>query len=559
MKKVIKKAMMTVLTIAALLTISASANNPIVKEDDKGNRVYAGDPAAIVVDDTVYLFCGHDTSTTNYYYMPEWLCYSSKDMVNWKYEGVPMRASDFSWGSASDAWAGEVEYYNGKYYFFMCKNSTGISVGVSDNITGPYVDALNGKKLVYPNWTSGKVGWDDIDPTVWVETDELGEEHRYICWGNSNCYIAELTESMTSLVDLNNDGQVNGGDISEVVIDGIPEDSQFTEAPWLYKRGDLYYLFFASNWHEELSYATSDCVTGPYTYRGKLMEAGASSNTNHPAVIDFKGKTYLFYHTGAMENGSGYRRSVCVDEINFNSDGSIDLLYESSVGLDGEKVYISPVSDPSKKIYHGYFSNTVDSAAYPSGSLVYCDEFTVNREDFEWEIIAGRADERYVSIQSVNKMGYFITDYNSHVKLLHDNDAKDETAQSMTFIEHEGLCGKGVSYESMTERGKYLTVIGDRIVLTNGFDKETSSFLITEVDNPDKLDIYTDASGIHLSGAYTGDDKTVLLYVKNAEGKVVDIKFVRADDERMLDYTYLPKSHGTYTVVFGSFKKNVEF
>ena len=26
-------------------------------------------------------------------------------------------------------------------------------------------------------------------------------------------------------------------------------------------------------------------------------------------------QTYIFYHTGAMENGSGYRRSVCVDEL----------------------------------------------------------------------------------------------------------------------------------------------------------------------------------------------------------------------------------------------------
>lgn len=92
-----KKVLAFVLVVVMLLGVSVSANNPIVKEDDQGNRVYAGDPAAIVVDDTVYLFCGHDTSTTNYYYMPEWLCYSSKDLVNWTYEGVPMKASDFSW------------------------------------------------------------------------------------------------------------------------------------------------------------------------------------------------------------------------------------------------------------------------------------------------------------------------------------------------------------------------------------------------------------------------------------------------------------------------------
>ncbi|MBQ6794884.1 MAG: family 43 glycosylhydrolase [Clostridia bacterium] len=554
-----KRVLAFVMAFMMLFAISVSANNPIVKEDGNGNRIYAGDPAAIVVDDTVYLFCGHDTSTTNSYYMPEWLCYSSKDMINWKYEGVPMRASDFSWGSAADAWAGEVEYYKGKYYFFMCKNSTGISVGVSDNITGPYKDHLNGVKLVQPGWTRGKVGWDDIDPTVWIENDEKGVEHRYIAWGNSNLYIAELTEDMKSLVDLNGDGAVNGGDITEIHIQDMPNTTAFTEAPWFYKRGDLYYIFFANSWHEELSYATSKSVTGPYTYGGKIMEAGASSNTNHPSVIDFKGKTYIFYHTGAMENGSGYRRSICVEELKFNDDGSIDLFYESSVGLDGTKVFISPVSDPSKKIYHGYFSNTIEPTAYPAGSLVFCDDFTVNKADFEWEIIPGRGNEEYVSIQAVNKMGYFITNYNSHVKVLHDNDATRETAQSMTFIERDGLCGEGVSYESMTEKGMFLTVVGNRVQLTSGHDKEASSFIITEVNNPDKLTVSADGDGIHLKGTYTGDKRNVLLYVKNEEGTIVDFKIVRINESRMLDYTFEPEKGGVYTVVFGTFSENVEF
>ena len=554
-----KKTIFLVLTLIMLFSVTVSANNPIVKTDNAGNRVYAGDPAAIVVDDTVYLFCGHDTSTTNYYYMPEWLCYSSKDMVNWTYEGVPMKASDFSWGKASDAWAGEVEYYNGKYYFFMCKNATGISVGVSDSITGPYKDHLNGNRLVYPWWTSGKVGWDDIDPTVWIENDENGIEHRYICWGNSNLYIAELNEEMNSLVDLSGDGVVDGGDITELFIQDMPEGTTFTEAPWIYKRGDLYYLFFANNWFEELSYATSSSVTGPYTYGGKLMEAGGSSNTNHPSVIDFKGKTYIFYHTGAMENGSGYRRSVCLDELKFNEDGSIDLFEESSVGIDGAKVYISPVSDPSKKLYHGYFSSTTEATAYPAGSLIYCDDLTVNESDFWWEIIPSRSNDEYVSIQSVNKMGYFITEYNSHIKLLHDNDAKKETAQSMSFIEREGLAGSGVSYESVSEKGMYLTVSGDRLILTNGANAKASTFIISEVDNPDKLRVDADDEGIHLVGTYTGKNPVMLMYIKNAEGMIVDFKIITTNDARVLDYTFVPEVPGDYTVTLGTFSQTVTY
>jgi hypothetical protein len=191
--------------------------------------------------------------------------------------------------------------------------------------------------------------------------------------------------------------------------------------------------------------------------------------------------------------------------------------------------------------------------------LVYCDEFTVNKADFEWEIIPGRANDEYVSIQAVNKMGYFITNYNSYVKLLHDNDAQPATAQSMTFIKRDGLAGSGVSFESMSERGKYLTVAKGMLTLTNGYNKDASSFIVTEVNNPDKLTVNADESGIHLKGTYTGENTTVLLYIKNAEGKVVDFKFVRTNDSRRLDYTYLPQAKGSYTVVFGTFKKNVEF
>ena len=47
------------------------------------------------------------------------------------------------------------------------------------------------------------------------------------------------------------------------------------------------------------------------------------SFTNHPGVIDFKGKSYLFYHNAALPGGSGFTRSVCVEEVRFNKDGSI--------------------------------------------------------------------------------------------------------------------------------------------------------------------------------------------------------------------------------------------
>jgi arabinoxylan arabinofuranohydrolase len=39
--------------------------------------------------------------------------------------------------------------------------------------------------------------------------------------------------------------------------------------------------------------------------------------------VDYKGKTYLFYHNGDLPGGGGFHRSVCVDEMKFNPDGSV--------------------------------------------------------------------------------------------------------------------------------------------------------------------------------------------------------------------------------------------
>ena len=60
------------------------------------------------------------------------------------------------------------------------------------------------------------MGHADIDPTVWIEEDENGEEHRYLMWGNTYNYICELNEDMISVKDLNGDGEITFGDDGDV-------------------------------------------------------------------------------------------------------------------------------------------------------------------------------------------------------------------------------------------------------------------------------------------------------------------------------------------------------
>ena len=98
----------------------------------------------------------------------------------------------------------------------------------------------------------------------------------------------------------------------------------YEEGPWLYKRKDLYYLLWAGGpISEHLGYSTSKSPTGPWKYGGVLMPTEGRSFTNHPGMVDYKGNTYLFYHNGALPGGGGFTRSVCVEQAEFNKDGSI--------------------------------------------------------------------------------------------------------------------------------------------------------------------------------------------------------------------------------------------
>jgi hypothetical protein len=90
---------------------------------------------------------------------------------------------------------------------------------------------------------------------------------------------------------------------------------------------------------ETISYAMADNIEGPWTFMGELTGMATDSFTIHPGVTDFKGKTYLFYHNSTLSlDGYGPatgRRSVCVDEMFYNPDGSIRPVVQTRAGING--------------------------------------------------------------------------------------------------------------------------------------------------------------------------------------------------------------------------------
>jgi len=289
---------------------------------------FTADPAPLVVGDRLYLYVGHDEAREGEMFnMKEWLVYSTSDMRHWTAHGPIMRVTDFRWAQ-KDAWASQAVRKNGRYWFYAAVEhdpshpGKAIGVAVSDQPTGPFVDAKGSALITNEMTPKGTHSWEDIDPTVFTEDDGTS----WIAWGNRNAYLAKLKPNMIEL----------DGPIAEIT------PPHFEEGPWLHKRGNLYYLTYASldrrtQQDERVSYATAPSIRGPWTYRGELTGPARNSFTIHPGIAEFKGRWYLFLHNAAQaiggEQGALGRRSVTAERLFYNPDGTMRPVEQTAAGV----------------------------------------------------------------------------------------------------------------------------------------------------------------------------------------------------------------------------------
>ncbi|SEI58525.1 Glycosyl hydrolases family 43 [Dyadobacter sp. SG02] len=288
--------------------------NPIIQSP------YTADPTALVHNQTVYLYTGHDDPPEGIddYHMHDWLCFSSNDLVHWIEHNSPLKATDFAWASG-DAYASKVVEYQGEFYWFVSVTHAGgpykaIGVAVSDSPTGPFKDAIGSALVTHDMLPVTKSEKANLDPTVLIDDDGKA----YLFWGNGRCYFAELNENLLELA----------GPISVIE---LPE---FTEGAHIHKRGSTYYLAYGYGYPEKVAYATSRTITGPWEFKGILNETAGNCATNRPAIIEFKGSDYFFYHNGALPKGGSHRRSVCVDRLYYNGDGTMRRVVMTTEGIN---------------------------------------------------------------------------------------------------------------------------------------------------------------------------------------------------------------------------------
>jgi len=286
----------------------AVAQNPFIRDQ------FSADPSARVFGDKVYVYPSHDILASEgkgrigWFCMEDYHVFSSDNLTDWTDHGVIVKQNEVPWVKKNSyaMWAPDCIYKNGKYYFYFPataadttnKRRFTIGVAVSDKPTGPFTPQAESITNVR-----------GIDPNVFIDKD--GQPYLY--WSQGNIYGAKLKDDMLELA-------MEPKTLGELPTKGLKE------GPFMFERNGIYYLTYphVENKIERLEYATGDNPLGPFKFAGVIMdESPINCWTNHHSIIQVKNQWYLFYHHNDYSPKFDKARSVRIDSLFFNADGSI--------------------------------------------------------------------------------------------------------------------------------------------------------------------------------------------------------------------------------------------
>jgi hypothetical protein len=341
------------------VTISGSGYNPKTSNTASIYRMngavpiitssYTADPSARVFEGRLYLYPSRDISPVtgyNYSKMDRYHVYSTDNMVDWIDHGEILRRNDLplsaTAGNATDgAWgphyadamfmqAPDAAYKDGKYFFYFphalgntspsWRDSWTIGVAWSNSPYGGFKDNVVRLKDSEGNYIYGAGSL--IDPCVFQD----GDDYYLLTGGNEEFRIAKLKPNMIELAE------------PLTPYAEMPELQHFNKGPWMFKRGDIYYLMYSGNPSgdngDNLLYAVGGSPKGPWEYKGIILDPAGTGDTSQGSITEFNNKWYLFYHNARLSEGKGALRSVCVDELFFNSDGTIQKVLQTGASIE---------------------------------------------------------------------------------------------------------------------------------------------------------------------------------------------------------------------------------
>ena len=288
------------------------------------NWEYIPDGEPRVFGDRIYVYGSHDRKDSIDfcdYKLKVWSAPVS-DPTKWVCHGDIFRSRDGHDSPSDVDWTDELLFApdvverGGKYYLYAYIVNAKGCVAVADRPEGPF-RLLSRYKYDIPNhYDNGTF----IDPGVLVDDDG----RVYVYCGYQGSYMCELKDNMYEAVP------------GSYKLDIIPtaEPHRFFEACSPRKINGTYYLIYSPQRGSCLDYATSDSPTGPFTYRGTIIDNGIDfpGGNDHGSVCCVNGQWYIFYHR--MTNGTIMSRRGCVERIEILPDGTIPQVEMTSLGFE---------------------------------------------------------------------------------------------------------------------------------------------------------------------------------------------------------------------------------
>ncbi|SET18660.1 family 43 glycosylhydrolase [[Clostridium] polysaccharolyticum] len=298
-----------------------------------------GEPRAF--GDRVYIYGSHDKAASDRFCDTRLKVWSASihDLNNWKCHGDIFHtnddedhANDCDWAKGHQLFAPDVVEKDGKYYLYAYIENCKGCVAVADKPEGPFKLLSQYKYNVPEGCENIYNGGIFIDPGVLVDDDG----RVYIYCGYLSSYMAEINpENMYEIID---------GTYQKDIIP-VEEPFRFFEACSPRKIGDTYYLIYSCGTPSQLVYATSKMPTGPFEYRGVIIDNGVDypAGNDHGSICKIGDQWYIFYHR--MTNGTIMSRRGCVEKIEILPDGSIPQVEMTSLGFE-EALNPYKITDP---------------------------------------------------------------------------------------------------------------------------------------------------------------------------------------------------------------------
>jgi len=348
-------------SLIALFANNAFAQNPFIRDQ------FTADPSARVFNGRIYVYPSHDIPAqpgrgrAGWFVMEDYHVFSSSNLTDWTDHGVIVSQNKVNWvdSTSFSMWAPDCIERNGKYYFYFPSNQKpafgkGFTVGVavSDNPYGPFVPQPEPIKNVR-----------GIDPNVLIDKDG----QAYLYWSQGDIFVAKLKENMLELAS------------EPQVIADLPQKG-LKEGPFVFERNGIYYMTYphVENKIERLEYAVGNNPMGPFKVTGVIMdESPTGCWTNHHSLVQFNNQWYLFYHHNDLSPKFDKNRSVRIDSLSFNADGTIRKINPTLRGVG--------LTDATKEIQIDRYSRISENGA----SIVFLDSLNVFSG---WKIILNKQD-----------------------------------------------------------------------------------------------------------------------------------------------------------------------